>query len=57
MDTYNVVFQMYPGVTITIPMKLESKHYSEDAVEASAEHLATQLGGAYLYKELQEPAE
>ena len=52
MTTYLCHFHIINGVSITLDLVLESKHYSEDALTEACHLLANKLGITFNYCEM-----
>jgi len=52
MTTYLCRFHVINGVSITLDMDLETKHYDEDALTEACRQLADKLGIVFVYFEV-----
>jgi hypothetical protein len=52
MTTYLCHFHVVSGVSLTLDLVLESKHYSEDALAGACHLLADKLGINFVYWEV-----
>lgn len=52
MTTYLCRFHVISGVSLTLDLDLESKHYSEDTLTEACRLLADKLGIQFVYYEV-----